>query len=136
VKKRTLRVIVVGYGNVGEQLARLLAVEPCCRVVAVVDPRRRALEKATSLYQVSTFPDLEKALGATDADVAVISTPPQHCYGLAAIALERGLHVLVSKSIAVVRDAPRIMAMAHARRRKPFFGHDPISLRDYLRELG
>jgi predicted dehydrogenase len=136
VKKKTLRVIVVGYGNLGEQLARLLAGEPCCRVVTVVDPSRRALEKATSLYQVSIFPDLEKALGATDADVAVINTPPQHCYGLAATALERGLHVMVSQPIAVVRDAPRIMAMAQARRRKLFFGPDPISVRDYLRELG
>jgi predicted dinucleotide-utilizing enzyme len=106
VKKKTLRLVFVGYGSVGEQLARLLSADACCRPVAVVDPNRRALDKATSLYQLSTFPALEKALAATDADVAVINT-----------------------------TALAETALAKARQRRLHFAPDAFRARDYLKEL-
>lgn len=104
MKKKTVRVVLAGYGSLGEELARLLAAEPCCRIVAVADPSPRALEKAISLYQVSTFPTFAKALEATDADAAVIATPPEHSHALAADALERGLHVVVAADPSAVLD--------------------------------
>ena len=132
MKTKTLRVVVAGYGTFGEQLARLLAAEPCFRIVAVADPSPQALEKAISLYQVSTFPTLAKALEATDADLAVISTPPEHSHDLAAAALEGGLHVLVTKPMT---DTTRLAASARLRQRKLGFAADAAGARDYLREL-
>jgi predicted dehydrogenase len=130
VKKKTLRLVFVGYRSVGEQLARLLAAEACCRPVAVVDPDSRALDKATSLYQISTFATLEKALAATDADIAVIDTPPRHACSLAQTALEHGLDVLV---INPMNDSPELAAAAKARRRNLHFAPDAPSARDYLK---
>lgn len=132
MKKKTLRLVFVGYGSVGEQLARLLSADACCRPVAVVDPNRRALDKATSLYQLSTFPALEKALAATDADVAVINTPPRHATALAETALEHGLHVLV---ITPMKNPPELTALAKARQRRLHFAPDALRARDYLKEL-
>jgi predicted dehydrogenase len=130
VKKKTLRLVFVGYGSVGEQLARLLTAEDCCRAVAVVDPDGRALEKATSLYQLSTFATLEKALAATDAEIAVIDAPSRQAYQLAQTALEHGLHVLVIKSM---NNSPELAAAAKARERKLHFAADALGARDYLK---
>lgn len=119
MKKKTLRLVFVGYGQLGDHLARLLAAESWCRIVAVADPSRRALERATSLFQVSTFADFESALAATDADVAVISTPSEQHYEQSAAALKRGLHVLVAKPITnSYAEAKKLVALAAARRRK------------------
>jgi predicted dehydrogenase len=87
--------------------------------VAVADPKRGALERATSLYQVSTFPHLDAALAATDADVAVISTPSEQHYEQSAAALRHGLHVLVAKPVThSVTEAKKLVALAARRRRK------------------
>lgn len=132
MKKKTVRIVFAGYGALAEQLARLLAAEPCCRVVAVADPSRKALDKATSLYQVSTFPTLAKALEAADADVAVINTPAHQAHDLAVSAFERGLHVLVTRPMA---DSARLAAIAKLYRRKLGLAADAAAALDYLREL-
>lgn len=132
MRKKSLRVIVVGYGKAGEAITRLLAVEANCRPVAVADPSRAALGRATSLYQLSTFPTLAKALEATDADVAVIGTPPRPAVELAAAALGQGLHVVLTKPLP---DTAGVKAMAKARGRSVRFADDPVSARDALREL-
>jgi predicted dehydrogenase len=119
VKKKTLRLLLVGYGHLGEHLARTLAGESWCRLVAVADPSRKALERATSLYQLSTFTHLDAALAATTADVAVISTPSEQHYAQSASALREGLHVLVAKPITnSLAEARKLVALATARRRK------------------
>jgi predicted dehydrogenase len=132
MKKKPLRVIVVGYGAAGEQLTRLLVAEPCCRVVSVVDPSAGALAKATSLYQLSTFATLGKALEATDADVAVLTAPAHHAFDLAMSALEHGLHVVLTRPIA---ETSKLLAFAEARQRRLGLARDPVSARDYLKEL-
>jgi prephenate dehydrogenase len=74
VERKTLRVVLAGYGRCGESFARRIAALPWCRLVAIADPDPAALERATSLYQVSTFTDLRKLLAATDADVVLDET--------------------------------------------------------------
>lgn len=119
MKKKTLRLLFVGYGHLGEYLARRLAAEQWCRIVAVADPSKAALARATSLFQVSTFAHLDAALAATEADTAVISTPSEQHYQQAAAALKHGLHVLVAKPITnSYADAKALVALAAAKRRK------------------
>ena len=74
VKRKTLRVVLAGYGRRGETFARRLAAMPWCRLVAVADADPAALQRATSLYQVSTFTDLRKMLAATEADAVLDET--------------------------------------------------------------
>jgi predicted dehydrogenase len=98
VKRRILRVVLSGYGQRGEFLARRLAGETWCRLVAVADRDPAALQRATSLHQVSTFADFDKLLAATEADVAVICTPRPLLHGHGTAALRAGLHVLLAQA--------------------------------------
>lgn len=117
MKKKTLRLVFCGYGHLGEHLAGLLAAERWCRIVAVADPSRRALERAASLAQA--YRDFGEALAATPADVAVINTPSELHYAQAAAALARGLHVLVAKPVTnSLAEAKRLVSIARRQRRK------------------
>jgi predicted dehydrogenase len=98
MRDRILRVVFCGFGQRGEFLARRLAGEKWCRVVAVADPDPAALQRATSLHQVSTFADFDKLLAATTADVAVICTPRRLLHEHGAAALEAGLQVLLAQA--------------------------------------
>jgi predicted dehydrogenase len=98
VEHKPLRVVFAGYGQRGEYLARRLAAEKWCRVVAVADPDPAALQRAMSLHQVSTFTDFDKLLAATSADVAVISTPRPLLHDYALAARGAGMQVLLAQS--------------------------------------
>ena len=98
VADRILRVVFSGYGQRGEFLARRVAGEKWCRVVAIADPRAAALQRATALHQVSVFDDFGKLLAATDADVAAICTPRHLLHEHGAAALEAGLQVLLAQA--------------------------------------
>jgi predicted dehydrogenase len=98
MRHKILRVVLAGFGQRGEFLARRLAGEEWCRLVAVADPSPAALQRATSLHQVSTFADFDKLLAATEADVAVICTPRPLLHEHATAALRAGLHVLLAQS--------------------------------------
>ena len=87
-----------GFGQRGEYLARRLAGEKWCRLVAVADPSPAALQRATSLHQVSTFDDFSKLLAATAADAAVICTPRPLLHLQATAAQHAGMQVLLAQS--------------------------------------
>src|SRR2546423_4410283 len=115
VKKRTLRLVFAGYGHLGEYLARYLARERWCSIVAVADPSAHARERTS----VPAFSDFGRALDYIEADVAVISTPCDLNYEQSAQALRRGLHVLVAKPITNnLSEAKRLVALARKQRRK------------------
>ncbi len=106
VTNKLLRIVVCGYGQRGEYLSRLLSSEKWCRLVAVADPDPAALQRATSLHQVSTFGDFAKLLAATQADAAVICTPRPLLHGHATAALRAGMQVLLAQAPEVpVKDA-------------------------------
>jgi predicted dehydrogenase len=115
------RILVVGYGQLGSSLSRLLAGEPWCRIVAVAEPRSAARARARAelaLAPHALYRGLEEALARAEADIAVINTPSELHYAQCRAALARGLHVLVAKPIANdYRDALRLVALARAKRR-------------------
>lgn len=127
----------VGYGHLGEHLARFLAGEAWCRAVAAVDPSRAARERAASLVPLPTFARLREALAAAEADVAVISTPSEQHYAQSAAALRRGLHVLVAKPVTTSHgEAKKLVALAAARRRKLAVGQQIRFNRHYKAVAG
>lgn len=121
MSERLWRILVVGYGHLGTYLSRMLATEPGCRIAAVVEPRGVALEKAesdTGLPENALFRELDQALAAVEADVAVINTPSELHYVQASAALRCGLHVLVAKPITNdFAEAVKLVALARAKRR-------------------
>ena len=98
VKDKPLRVVVCGFGQRGEYLSRRISSEKWARLVAVADPDPAALQRATSLHQVSTFDDFGKLLTATDADAAVICTPRHLLNEHGTAALRAGLEVLLAQA--------------------------------------
>lgn len=109
VKEKTLRVVVCGYGQRGEYLARRLSSEKGFRLVAVADRDPAALQRATLLHQVSTFDDFDKLLAATSADAAVICTPRPLLHPHARAALGAGLQVLLAQSPEVPVEGATIL---------------------------
>lgn len=132
MKRKTLRLLFCGYGQLGDSLARVLGRQPWCRIVAVADPNRRALQRAAAYPNVSAFADFDEALESTDADVALINTPSEQHFRQAAAALSRGLHVLVAKPITnSLADARKLVALARKHRRKLAVGQQMRFNRHY-----
>lgn len=102
MSERTLRVIHVGAGGRGWWPVQLVPKDPHYESVAIVDVnptyRERARE-ATSLPASACFANLEDAVAAVDADVAIICTPTVTHVPYARIAFSRGLHVLTEKGM-------------------------------------
>lgn len=107
---RTLRVAVVGVGNVGGTHARELLHGKVRRaaLVAVCDPNPEARARFAG---VPGFTRQSELLAAGIADAVLIATPHYDHTPLAIEALAAGMHVLVEKPLAVHKaDALRMLA--------------------------
>ncbi|MCX7961808.1 MAG: Gfo/Idh/MocA family oxidoreductase [Burkholderiales bacterium] len=136
------RLAFSSHAELGSGLARSLATEHCCRIVAVADPRRAARKAAQAdlgLSAPALYADCDATLRSVAADVLLVNTPSEpHC-AQARAALERGLHVLVAKPITnSFRDAARLVRLARARRLKLAveqqirFNRDCRAVRDFV----
>ena len=96
-----IQVAVLGYGYWGPNLARNIAANRDCHLVAIADPRIDRADEAQRM-----FPGIEicrqstDLLGRTNIDAFVIATPPGSHFELALAALRQGKHVLVEKPLA------------------------------------
>jgi len=120
---RSLRIAVVGVGNVGGSHARelLLGKVRGANLAAVCDPNAEALARFAG---VPGFTSQSQLLAAGLADAVLIATPHYDHAPLSIEALAAGLHVLVEKPLAVhTADASNMLA-AYARRpnRAQLFG--------------
>jgi predicted dehydrogenase len=93
---------LIGCGHWGERLARNLAALPSFRVAAAcdLDPARAAAVAAAHGIGRSTA-DAEALLADGTLEAAVLATPAASHAGLAAAALDAGLHVLCEKPLAL-----------------------------------
>ena len=96
-----LRAAIVGAGLMGTWHARY-AVRNRAQVIAIVDPDAAAANRLRAGFPAAvTFSDLATMLAAVTPDVAHICTPVQTHAELATAALERRIHVMVEKPLAV-----------------------------------
>ena len=102
-----LRVAIIGCGAATRELhLPVLVGHPGVRIVALVDRDRARAASLASMYSLADAQILDDSAGVdrTLADAAIVCTPPAH-HGPGSIELmERGLHVLVEKPMAVSRD--------------------------------
>jgi predicted dehydrogenase len=93
-------------GGWGRDWMKVTALAPVATVVAYVDPsaeaRTATIRAGASPAQV--FPDVEAALGAADAEAALVTTAVEWHVPVALQALDAGLHVLVEKPFAPTLD--------------------------------
>src|SRR5881296_1684873 len=136
----TLRVGILGAGQMGRTHAEVLARDTRVRITGVADgDAERARRLAGSLGAVC-HPDLE-ALLRDGVDLVVVATPNRFHAEASLAALERGVGVLCEKPMAInLADARRICeavqrpgafyVVAHNRRHAPVYRH----VQDLLRE--
>ena len=122
----SLRVAVVGCGAVAQAHLPVLESHPGCELAAVVDrDLARARDVARAHGVATAAGDFAEVVGDVDAAVLCL---PHHLHAPVAVAcLERGLHVLVEKPmamtaaecdamIAAARKASRVLAVGMLRR--------------------
>jgi len=121
----SIRVLVVGCGNMGRSHARAYHSLDGFEIVGLVSrgaETREALSQELGGYP--TFGSYEDALATTKPDAVSINTYPDTHHPMAMAALEAGAHVFMEKPLAVtVEQAEQIVALAKARERKVVVGY-------------
>ncbi len=108
----TLRVAVVGVGNLGKHHARIYAGLPGVELAGVVDIDARAAEKIAWRLGTTAYRSLREIPGGLDAVSVVVPTQAHRQVALEAFGL--GAHVLLEKPIALdMSEADDIIDAAH-----------------------
>lgn len=107
----TFSVLVIGCGSIGERHLRCFQKTGRAKV-AVCDTNSQLVQDVASRYEVPGFDSLDAALTAFPADAWVICTPAQTHLALALKGLEKGVHLLIEKPLAV--DLTQVAAVRTA----------------------
>jgi predicted dehydrogenase len=101
-----VRLALVGFGYWGPNYARVLNDLPDAALTCVCDRNADRLTLVRHRYRsIDTCTDVEALFARADLDGVVIATPASTHAPLVRAALERGLHVLVEKPMALDADA-------------------------------
>ena len=129
----TVAVGLIGYGYWGEKLLRNLAARPDCEVVALAEHGPDRQTAASTLHpELTLFDNGGQLIGLAELDAVVIASPPSTHASLAALALDRGLHVLVEKPLArTAEEVAELSAKAESAQRTLMVDHtflyaDPV----------
>ena len=98
----TLRIGFVGCGGMGKQHLRILRELDQFKVVALSDVSTDALAACGEEFGVADhFSDCGQMCDAVRPDLVVVATQTRHHHGPSLAALERGIHVLCEKPMAI-----------------------------------
>ena len=108
---RKIRVGVVGAGGLGYHHVRILRDMPAAELIGFHDARPERAAQVSAELGVPSFESLEALLERVEAATIVVPTPFH--FAVARAALERGIHLLIEKPIAVTLDeADELLAIA------------------------
>jgi predicted dehydrogenase len=109
-----IRVGLLAYGAIGDQHNSAVAATEGLRLTAAADTNPERLEAAKSLApDIATYTDSTEMLDSGLIDLVVISTPPNSHYSWAKESLNRGLHVILEKPMALtVQECDELIALA------------------------
>lgn len=110
-----VRTAVIGVGYLGRFHAQKYAQLEGSQLVAVIDANAEAAAKVAAEVGAEGLTDYRAVLDRVDAVSIAVPTPLHHA--IACQALDRGIHVLVEKPIAVTPAEAREMIDLAARRR-------------------
>ena len=107
---------LVGAGAIAQAYAQAFSQTGAAKLVAVADSRREAAEKMADAAQCQAFTDAESMADAVELDAVLVCTPPSTHREICCALLERGIHVLCEKPLAISSaDAEAMIAAAEAR---------------------
>lgn len=111
-----MRAAVIGVGAMGKHHARLYAEMDDVALVGVADPDPEMQAQAAGRYNTRGFVDYRAMLETAKPDIVSLAVPTQLHYSIASDLLERGVHVLVEKPLALtVEEGQALVGQAHAR---------------------
>jgi predicted dehydrogenase len=123
----SLRVLVVGAGNMGASHARAYSQLPGFQIAGIVtrtEASRTALAKDLGHTSIPLFSDFHVALKETRPDAVCIASYPDTHAEFALAALDAGSHVFVEKPLAdSVMAAERVVAKAKEKNLKVVVGY-------------
>jgi predicted dehydrogenase len=109
-----LRTAVVGVGYLGRFHAQKYAQSANCQLIAVVDANAEAARRVAAELSVEACTQIDEVLDRVDAISIAVPTPLHFAIGRAAI--ERGVHVLMEKPIALtVEEAETLIELARSK---------------------
>jgi predicted dehydrogenase len=108
-----LRLGLIGLGGMGKShLAKEVTLDEV-RFVGVADISRAAVEEVKRTYGLPGFDDFHQLIDSGSCEAVLVATPHPFHAPIALYAIERGLHVLSEKPIAVtVHEADRMIEAA------------------------
>lgn len=115
-----IRLIVAGAGSRGREWIHELGSDPRYRLAGVADPDPAALGAAVAagVPRELCFTSFDELVSRSDADAALVATPPDAHVTPSRIALEAGLSVLVEKPFATrLDDAAALVDLAERKQR-------------------
>jgi len=114
VHVKEIRVGLLAYGAIGDQHNSAVGATKGLRLTAAADTNPERLEAAKALApDIATFTDSTEMLDSALIDLVVISTPPNSHYSWAKESLNRGLHVILEKPMALtVQECDELIALA------------------------
>lgn len=114
--KAALGVAHIGAGSIGVLRAEAVAKTAGLKLKVVADLRNEAAEQIARQYGCDHTTEWQRAVGRSDVDLVIISTPPSSHAQMAITAMENGKHVLVEKPIAhTLSDAETMCDVADRR---------------------
>jgi predicted dehydrogenase len=106
-----VKMAVVGVGQMGSNHVRDLATMPNIELTAICDINHEAADQTAAQYGVRAYYDYRELLERERPQAITIATPHYDHTPISIAALERGVHVLTEKPLAVhVRDARKMIA--------------------------
>ena len=126
--QRTLRIALIGCGQIADAHLQEIARLRRASVVAVCDVYRDlAYQAAARFGNPAIYDDHRLMLGEVRPDVVHVTTPAHTHHRLAIEALRTGCHVYVEKPLALdVAEVDEIMTAAEAADRLVCVGHDQL----------
>jgi predicted dehydrogenase len=110
-----MRLGLVGAGGIAQTYVQALAESGTAELVGVADVRASAAEALAERVGCRAFGSFEDLLNKVDCEGAIVCTPPVTHPEIGCALLERGVHVLCEKPLAVGLDEARIMMAAAER---------------------
>lgn len=112
-----LRVGLLAYGAIGDEHNKAIGGCDGLSVAAVCDTNPARIAAALEIAPTAkTFSDADEMLGSGEIDLVIVSTPPNSHYAWAKKALDRGIHVVLEKPMALTTsECDELMALANAK---------------------
>ena len=117
--EKKVKLAVIGVGTMGSSHARDIAASPFTHLVAVCDLISDRAENISQTYGCVYFTDYQEMLETIELDGVIIATPHEAHTPISITCLQRGIHVLSEKPLAIhvldgekMRDAYQIALSA------------------------